>query len=121
MGLKTLDELTLQYRRRNGVVTSNLKPRITILRGATLTLAAVLTYLILWSTTFFDISGHPVQILRSKPSNPADKWLDDDWPYHEQEPWDISTDFAYPRVLEYEVGPRCIIRGLGVNSMALGK
>ncbi|KAJ6610225.1 hypothetical protein B0H10DRAFT_2177862 [Mycena sp. CBHHK59/15] len=31
------------------------------------------------------------------------KWKDDVWPIREQTPWDISTDFAYPRVLEYDV------------------
>ncbi|KAF8520188.1 hypothetical protein BU17DRAFT_75758 [Hysterangium stoloniferum] len=32
----------------------------------------------------------------------SDDWKDE-WPYHVQEPWDISTDFPFPRVLEYEV------------------
>ncbi|KIJ44168.1 hypothetical protein M422DRAFT_67773 [Sphaerobolus stellatus SS14] len=39
---------------------------------------------------------------RPRVSTPAEEWHDD-WPYHEQEPWDISTDFPYPRTLEYEV------------------
>jgi len=34
--------------------------------------------------------------------DPADDWKDE-WPFREQEPWDISTDFPYPRTLKYEV------------------
>ncbi|KAK0434065.1 uncharacterized protein EV420DRAFT_1684074 [Desarmillaria tabescens] len=33
----------------------------------------------------------------------APEWQDNIWPYREQEPWDISTDFPYPRLLEYDV------------------
>ncbi|KAJ7091369.1 hypothetical protein B0H15DRAFT_977440, partial [Mycena belliarum] len=33
----------------------------------------------------------------------APEWKDDVWPIREQTPWDISTDYAYPRVLEYDV------------------
>ncbi|KAJ7668294.1 hypothetical protein B0H17DRAFT_1087605 [Mycena rosella] len=33
----------------------------------------------------------------------APEWMDDVWPISEQTPWDISTDYAYPRVLEYDV------------------
>jgi hypothetical protein len=105
-GLKTLGKLVLHYPSRHNAAIAS-KPRITILQVTTFTLAVALTYLILWSTTLLDISGHAVKISRTRPSNPADKWLDNDWPYHEQEPWDISTDFAYPRVLEYEVGLHC--------------
>ncbi|KAJ7890504.1 hypothetical protein B0H14DRAFT_3081659 [Mycena olivaceomarginata] len=31
------------------------------------------------------------------------EWKDDVWPIREHTPWDISTDYAYPRVLEYDV------------------
>ncbi|KAJ7070752.1 hypothetical protein C8F01DRAFT_1107614 [Mycena amicta] len=31
------------------------------------------------------------------------EWKDDVWPIREQTRWDISTDYAYPRVLEYDV------------------
>lgn len=44
-------------------------------------------------------AGH---IVKTHTKSPADDWVDD-WPYREQEPWDISTDFPYPRALEYEV------------------
>lgn len=30
-------------------------------------------------------------------------WKDDIWPIRPQQPWDISTDFAHPRKLEYDV------------------
>ncbi|THU96354.1 hypothetical protein K435DRAFT_722853 [Dendrothele bispora CBS 962.96] len=30
-------------------------------------------------------------------------WQDDTWPIRQQTPWDISTDFPHPRVLEYDV------------------
>ncbi|KIK54484.1 hypothetical protein GYMLUDRAFT_177108 [Collybiopsis luxurians FD-317 M1] len=33
----------------------------------------------------------------------VEEWKDDIWPIREQTPWDISTDFPHPRVLEYEV------------------
>ncbi|KAF7790973.1 hypothetical protein EIP86_001932 [Pleurotus ostreatoroseus] len=33
----------------------------------------------------------------------ASEWKDDVWPIREQTPWDISTDYPYPRLLEYEV------------------
>ncbi|KAF7356578.1 Amidohydro-rel domain-containing protein [Mycena venus] len=32
-----------------------------------------------------------------------DDWKDDVWPIREQTAYDISTDYAYPRVLEYDV------------------
>ncbi|KAL1720584.1 hypothetical protein EV715DRAFT_271894 [Schizophyllum commune] len=31
------------------------------------------------------------------------EWEDNVWPIREQTPWDISTDFPYPRKLEYDV------------------
>ncbi|KAK0474891.1 hypothetical protein IW261DRAFT_532142 [Armillaria novae-zelandiae] len=36
-------------------------------------------------------------------SDSASEWHDNLWPYREQTPWDISTDFPYPRLLEYDV------------------
>ncbi|KAJ6500727.1 hypothetical protein C8R45DRAFT_1210456 [Mycena sanguinolenta] len=33
----------------------------------------------------------------------APEWKDNVWPIREQTPWDISTDYAYPRLLEYDV------------------
>ncbi|KAJ3843796.1 hypothetical protein F5878DRAFT_603808 [Lentinula raphanica] len=36
-------------------------------------------------------------------SDPASEWQDNIFPFREQTPWDISTDFSYPRLLEYDV------------------
>lgn len=35
--------------------------------------------------------------------DPADEWKDDIWPIRPPTPWDISTDFPFPRTLEYDV------------------
>ncbi|KAH8100212.1 hypothetical protein BXZ70DRAFT_893558 [Cristinia sonorae] len=37
------------------------------------------------------------------PDDPAREWKDDVWPIRPQTPWDISTDYPYPRKLEYDV------------------
>ncbi|KAF9009485.1 hypothetical protein BDQ17DRAFT_1235809 [Cyathus striatus] len=42
-------------------------------------------------------------IPRISESNAASEWKDDTWPLRPQTPWDISTDFPHPRVLDYEV------------------
>ncbi|KAI8999066.1 hypothetical protein BD414DRAFT_476891 [Trametes punicea] len=49
------------------------------------------------------------QSTEASPTNPAfasdpnEEWKDDVWPLREQTPWDISTDFPFPRSLEYDV------------------
>lgn len=35
--------------------------------------------------------------------DPSRDFKDDIWPLREQTPWDISTDYPYPRTLEYDV------------------
>ncbi|KAG6900438.1 hypothetical protein C0993_010485 [Termitomyces sp. T159_Od127] len=40
--------------------------------------------------------------LRPTP-DPASEWRDNVWPLRKQTPWDISTDFPFPRELEYDV------------------
>ena len=35
--------------------------------------------------------------------DPASEWKDDIWPLRPQTPWDISTSYPFPRVLEYDV------------------
>ena len=35
--------------------------------------------------------------------DPADEWQDNVYPLRAQTPWDISTDYSYPRTLEYDV------------------
>uniref|UniRef100_A0A8H7Y2X4 Amidohydrolase-related domain-containing protein n=1 Tax=Psilocybe cubensis TaxID=181762 RepID=A0A8H7Y2X4_PSICU len=60
--------------------------------------------------------GHPgdqVSLKESMPSlknafnsgktDPATEWEDNIWPLRQQTPWDISTDYSYPRKLDYEV------------------
>ncbi|KAF7978723.1 hypothetical protein HWV62_45013 [Athelia sp. TMB] len=39
----------------------------------------------------------------SQHSDPADEWEDNIWPIRPPTPWDISTDFPFPRKLEYDV------------------
>ena len=41
--------------------------------------------------------------LHTTGTDPASEWKDDVWPLRPQTPWDISTDFPYPRKLEYDV------------------
>ena len=41
--------------------------------------------------------------LQTNNDDPASEWKDDTWPLRPQTPWDISTDFQYPRNLEYDV------------------
>ena len=35
--------------------------------------------------------------------DPAEEWQDNVYPLRAQTPWDISTDYSYPRILEYDV------------------
>ncbi|THV08005.1 hypothetical protein K435DRAFT_959464 [Dendrothele bispora CBS 962.96] len=39
----------------------------------------------------------------STPEDLAIEWQDNVFPYRNQTPWDVSTDYPYPRTLEYEV------------------
>ncbi|KAI0956725.1 hypothetical protein AcW1_005336 [Taiwanofungus camphoratus] len=36
-------------------------------------------------------------------TDPSSQWKDNIWPIREQTPWDISTDYPFPRLLEYDV------------------
>lgn len=47
-----------------------------------------------------DVSGVAVDMTQS---NPAEDWEDNVWPLRPQDPWDISTDYPFPRKLEYDV------------------
>ncbi|KAF9010988.1 hypothetical protein BDZ89DRAFT_1167612 [Hymenopellis radicata] len=69
------------------------RPKRRVLRwGLLLSAAALLSYL----------GKLPIHSQTAQKS-PADEWKDDVWPIREQTPWDISKDFPYPRVLEYDV------------------
>jgi hypothetical protein len=66
-----------------------------------LTLAAVIissTAFTPWPPSLSRISYRAEETFAS-PS----EWYDNIWPIRPQTPWDISTDFAYPRTLEYNV------------------
>ncbi|KAF8968323.1 hypothetical protein BDZ97DRAFT_1655335 [Flammula alnicola] len=43
-------------------------------------------------------------------SDAASEWKDNIWPIRPQTPWDISTDYAYPRKLEYDVQEGTFLR-----------
>nr|VWO98440.1 Cytochrome P450 monooxygenase AKT7 (EC (AK-toxin biosynthesis protein 7) [Ganoderma boninense] len=45
----------------------------------------------------------PVSSQSADLADPAHEWRDDVWPLREQTPWDISTDFPFPRKLKYDV------------------
>lgn len=44
-------------------------------------------------------AAHPIRAL----ANPADEWQDNVFPLRQPTPWDISTDFPYPRTLSFNV------------------
>ncbi|KXN82625.1 hypothetical protein AN958_02476 [Leucoagaricus sp. SymC.cos] len=44
-----------------------------------------------------------LQPVTIKQGDPALEWQDIVWPIREQTPWDISTDYSYPRMLNYDV------------------
>ncbi|KAJ7442290.1 hypothetical protein FB451DRAFT_1057716 [Mycena latifolia] len=71
-------------------------------------LTKALKYLLLFSvaatlSTFLPFLRTQSFTRAPKPLTASIEWKDDVWPIREQTPWDISTDYAYPRVLEYDV------------------
>jgi len=73
----------------------------------------LLSYLLLFSlaATLSTILPTPWSIYRNrnasklafKISDPAEEWQDNVWPLRPPTAWDISTDYPYPRKLEYDV------------------
>ncbi|GLB35482.1 putative amidohydrolase family protein [Lyophyllum shimeji] len=55
-----------------------------------------------WSFLRLQATVSKVQ-LKATSTDPAAEWEDNVWPLRQQTPWDISTDFPYPRKLEYDV------------------
>ncbi|KAF5386656.1 hypothetical protein D9615_001957 [Tricholomella constricta] len=55
-----------------------------------------------WSFLQFQTSLIKVP-LKATSADPASEWKDNIWPLREQTHWDISTDFPFPRELEYDV------------------
>ena len=82
-----------------------ISPRKTrFVKTALLVVSAVLLSTLLpasWTSLGFlsPVSLAPTTSL----AEPGEQWKDDIWPLREQTPWDISTDFPYPRLLEYDV------------------
>ncbi|KAF8162835.1 hypothetical protein B0H34DRAFT_794607 [Crassisporium funariophilum] len=75
----------------------------------------LLSYVVLFSVaiTLSTVLPTPWSILRLNDASkvalnltqadPASEWKDNVWPLRPQTPWDISTDYPYPRSLEYDV------------------
>lgn len=83
--------------------STSIRARVLRLFGITCCVAVLSTTLHLISAR---IRSHPVQSI-SVPqflhADPAEEWKDDIWPMRQPAPWDISTDYPHPRVLEYDV------------------
>lgn len=91
----------------HNVVGGDQRRPSTLLRSSLLVLSVVLvaylnglhsspTLLKLWpSRTSAAVGGFK--------EDPAYGWKDDIWPIRPQQPWDISTDFPFPRKLTYDV------------------
>jgi hypothetical protein len=56
-----------------------------------------------WSLVYNQASESSMSAPKITVKDPASEWKDDVWPFRPQSPWDISTDFPYPRILEYDV------------------
>ncbi|KAF5331149.1 hypothetical protein D9619_006058 [Psilocybe cf. subviscida] len=55
-----------------------------------------------WSI-FRETNTTSIKLEHVQRGDPALEWKDNIWPLRKQTPWDISTDFPYPRKLEYDV------------------
>ena len=65
--------------------------------------AAVLSTLLPASWTSIGLLNTNTDVPLTPFTQPGEEWKDDIWPLREQTPWDISTDFPFPRLLEYDV------------------
>ena len=54
-------------------------------------------------TLFPNLTRLSQKDIRATSSEPTKEWKDDVWPIRELTPWDISTDFAYPRKFSVDV------------------
>jgi hypothetical protein len=94
--MKELPEVQLQP------VMDRARPRSRFFKVVIL-LSAALT-LPLFLPSYLTRHEHVLQVVRSPNTvDPAGEWKDDVWPLRPPTPWDISTDFPYPRKLEYDV------------------
>ncbi|TFK87930.1 hypothetical protein K466DRAFT_599091 [Polyporus arcularius HHB13444] len=65
--------------------------------------AALLSTLLPASWTPIGILHEDADAALTSLAQPGEEWKDEIWPLREQTPWDISTDFPFPRRLEYDV------------------
>lgn len=98
-----------------GFIQGSLLPSSTQRQRHRLNICRVFSYIALFSiaVTLSTILPTPWSILRStntskvtlnvSSADPADEWQDNVHPLRVQTPWDISTDYSYPRTLEYDV------------------
>ncbi|KAI0329892.1 hypothetical protein GY45DRAFT_1324512 [Cubamyces sp. BRFM 1775] len=92
--------------------TPSIYPRYA-LGGSRVIRTGLLVSSALLLSTLLPLPWNPVGILNLAQDNvtpsqatltdPSETWRDDIWPLREQTPWDISTDFPFPRLLEYDV------------------
>ncbi|TFY58581.1 hypothetical protein EVJ58_g6333 [Rhodofomes roseus] len=98
---------------KSGLKSTSNVPRRTSWLARTRLLQAVLllTSAAALSTTLSGLSASVYQRLAvvregvsaTTAEDPSSQWKDDTWPIREQTPWDISTDYPFPRKLEYDV------------------
>ncbi|KAI0373252.1 hypothetical protein BV20DRAFT_963082 [Pilatotrama ljubarskyi] len=81
--------------------------RSRLVKTSLLVSAAILVSTLLsapWGPTgILSLSQDPLLPSSASLAEPGKQWKDDIWPLREQTPWDISTDFPFPRSLEYDV------------------
>lgn len=68
-----------------------------------LSFAALLSFALPTHWLFQSLSYTSVKSHSKLVADPSVHWKDDVWPIRAQTPWDISTDYPYPRLLEYDV------------------
>ncbi|KAG5651504.1 hypothetical protein H0H81_008398 [Sphagnurus paluster] len=94
----------LPYTMNNGTrQTTKSELALRVLKYLALCSAAITLSSILPTPWSLNHVQTPVSRVKVGPADPASEWEDNIWPLREQTPWDISTDFPYPRKLEYEV------------------
>lgn len=79
------------------------KARILIIFKLLALLSAAVTLSTFLPTPWSFLGGHHLATVPFRSLDTEQEWKDDIWPLREQTPWDISTDFPHPRVLEYDV------------------
>ncbi|KAG6845196.1 hypothetical protein H0H87_012523 [Tephrocybe sp. NHM501043] len=85
---------------RSSSTTFNRIFRYLALCSAAITLSSILPTP--WSVQHMSSQVSQVPFQASS-NDPASEWEDNVWPLREQTPWDISTDFPFPRELQYDV------------------